>query len=51
MTAFHLTFLGLVRFSWSTAKVIMDKKGPEVTWEDDNDDDDVDQGWRLSQKW
>lgn len=32
--------IGLVRFSWSTAKKIMEEKGPEVTWEDDGDEDD-----------
>eukprot|EP00730_Choanoeca_flexa_P003633 TRINITY_DN11461_c0_g1_i1.p1 TRINITY_DN11461_c0_g1~~TRINITY_DN11461_c0_g1_i1.p1 ORF type:complete len:398 (+),score=98.98 TRINITY_DN11461_c0_g1_i1:668-1861(+) len=36
-------FPGLVRFSWSTAKKIMEEKGPEVTWEDDGDDDDDDE--------
>ena len=31
--------VGLVRFSWSTTKKILLAKGPEVTWEDDGDDD------------
>lgn len=34
-------FPNIVRFSWGTTKTILDKKGILVSWESDEDDDDV----------
>jgi len=34
-------FPSLVRFSWSTASVILDNKAAAVTWEDDGEDEDA----------